>query len=222
MHPPIPTREIIVVSCTVEAKERTALFTSLERLPINKVCFIEHNRRGLSECYNEFLDTHAGSDAIALLVHDDVTIADTFITEKLTKSAQAFNVVGLVGATQFDLASRPPNYNWTTWPREALSGSIEHVVGDGMTDWFRYGPTPQRCALLDGVFLALDLRTIGRVRFDPQFRFHLYDLDFCLSAHFAGLTLGTTNVYVQHASTGSYDNPEYAAAMNRFRAKWSR
>jgi len=83
-----------------------------------------------------------------------------------------------------------------------------------------YGPTPKRCVVLDGLFLAVDIGKIGQGRFDEQLAFHFYDLDFCLAAHRAGLILGTTNVYVTHRSGGNLSSPAFKAAQTAFRAKW--
>ena len=132
-----------------------------------------------------------------------------------------FNVVGLVGTSYFDLNAPKADYAWTVWPRQHLSGAVERVWGNGESEWFSLGPTPRRCVALDGLFLGVDMRTVGSCRLDPRFTFHLYDLDFCLTAHRAGLTLGTANIYVQHASQGDFTAGAYGEAMRAFRAKWS-
>jgi hypothetical protein len=209
------------VSCTAGAKEETLLYRSLQKLRFDDYYFFEGNRRGLPECYNEYLDRLAGTDRILVLVHADVTIADVFVQEKLTDAAKTFNIVGLAGSSKFDLHVQTPHYAWPVWPRECLSGAVEQVGDNGLTAWFYLGPTPRRCVVMDGLFLAIDMLTIGPVRFDPRFTFHLYDIDFCLTAHFANLVLGTTNVYVQHASAGSYTTPAYRQALQEFRAKWN-
>jgi len=212
-------RKMSFVTCTTGVKEQTLLYRSLQKLKITDYEFIEHNCRGLSECYNQWLDRYAGEDRLLVLVHSDVAIADVFIDEKLDAAAQAFNIIGLVGTTHFNFQAPVPHFAWPVWPREYLSGAVEHG-GSGRCDWSYYGPTPRRCVAMDGLFLAVDMRTIGSVRFDPQFTFHLYDLDFCLTAHLAHLALGTTNVYVQHASVGSFASEAYQNAMQRFRTKW--
>ena len=214
-------RDLFFVSCTAGRKEETALYRALEKLGICDYFFFENNRRGLPECYNEYLDKLALTDRILVLVHSDVTIADIFVRDKVIEAARSFNVVGLVGSSKFNFDLQTPHYAWPVWPRECLSGSVEHLVGNGMANWYHFGPTPRRCVVMDGLFLAIDMLTIGNVRFDPRFTFHLYDIDFCLSAHFANLTLGTTNVYVQHASVGDFSTDAYRQAMREFRAKWS-
>lgn len=78
---------------------------------------------------------------------------------------------------------------------------------------------PARCAVIDGLFIGIDLRKIGDVRFDEQFTFHFYDLDFCLSAAAAGLSIGVTNIHLQHESVGGTATPSHLAAQKLFLAK---
>jgi hypothetical protein len=216
-------RDLFFLSCTANDKESTSLYRSLEKLQIGDFHFYEHNRRGLSDCYNEYLDKLAGSDRILVLVHSDITLADVFVREKVNAAVAMFNIVGLVGTSYFDLNAPTPHYAWTVWPIQFLSGSVERVLGDGKTAWCSVGATPRRCVALDGMFLGIDMRTLGSVRFDPRFTFDFYDLDFCLAAFRAGLTLGTANIYVQHASradSGTYLTDAYRESMGAFRAKW--
>jgi hypothetical protein len=77
--------------------------------------------------------------------------------------------------------------------------------------------------LLDGVFTAARKQTLQNksVRFDPQFDFHFYDLDFCRSVHAAGLTMGTWPVDLTHQSGGAFGSPRWHALYERYREKWS-
>jgi GT2 family glycosyltransferase len=212
-------REPFFVSCTTGVKEQSRLWPALLRLGIGEYRFIENNRRGLPACYNEALAEFAGRDQILVFVHDDVTVADTFVREKLNQAMNAFNIVGLVGASCFSLNVPNDRYPWGVWPAEHRSGSVEHEIPQGAV-WSSFGPTPRRCVILDGLFLAIDMLRIGNVRFDERFDFHLYDLDFCLTAHLAGLVLGTTNIYVNHASIGDFQAASYQQASQWFRQKW--
>ena len=45
--------------------------------------------------------------------------------------------------------------------------------------------------------------------FDPALRFHLYDLDFCRTAHTKGLSVGTWPLAVTHQSGGAFGGPEW-------------
>ena len=217
-------RDLFFVSCTRGAKEETLLYRSLETLKIGNYHVFENNQRGLPECYNESLTQLAGTDLILVLVHSDITIADVFVEEKLNDAVKMFNIVGLIGSSFFSFQSKAKQmarFAWPNWPKEHLSGAVEHVVEDGMTSWFHLGATPKRCIVLDGLFLAIDMRTIGNVRFDSQFSFHLYDIDFCLTAHYQSPVLGTMNIYVQHASSGHFTSTVYEQAMHAFQAKWT-
>ena len=77
-------KKLSVVSCTRGRKEETDLYHSLRKLGTSCFVFIENNRNGLSTCYNRILDERAGRDEIVIFVHDDVTIGDLFLREKIT------------------------------------------------------------------------------------------------------------------------------------------
>ena len=215
-------KSLSFVSCTMGRKEDTVLFRSLTKLGTENYRFYEQNRTGLSTCYNQILSERAGRNEIVVFLHDDVTVGDLFIHEKLhdATTSLGFAIVGLAGTSSFNLQLDKPVTMWLQPPQQNLSGAVEHSAGGGACQMSAYGPTPRRCVVMDGLFLAVDLSQIGGVRFDEQFEFHFYDLDFCLTAHRAGLVLGTTNVYVNHQSGGSYNTPAFQATQEKFRAKW--
>ena len=79
-------RKLFIVSCTRGRKEETDLYRSLRKLGTDSFLFVENNRKGLSTCYNRILDEKAGRDEIVIFVHDDVTIGDLFLQEKITEA----------------------------------------------------------------------------------------------------------------------------------------
>jgi GT2 family glycosyltransferase len=176
----------------------------------------EHNARGLGECYNEVLDNCAGGDVIVVFAHDDVRVEDAFIQEKLDAGAGTFAIQGVAGATRMEAYESHEQTTWTL-ARAHLSGAVLQPHGSDQRAWTVFGPTPQRVVVLDGLLLAVDMRKIGNVRFDSQFTFDFYDLDFCLTAHEAGLTIGTTDIHVFHGSMGGVRNK---VLQQRFRDKW--
>jgi len=217
-------RELFFVSCTRGRKEETDLYRSLNKLGTDRFLFFENNQERLSTCYNRVLDERAGRDEILIFVHDDVAVGDLFLREKITEAfdRQDYAIAGLAGTSDFKI---PPDLAVTSWlqpPREACSGAVEHhKPGSSTITMMRvYGPTPRRCVVLDGLFLAIDLKKIGHIRFDERLAFHFYDLDFCLTAHQAGLILGTINVYVTHRSSGNYSSQAFKEAQSTFGAKW--
>lgn len=214
-------RTLEVVSCTRGGKEQTDLFRSLSRLGIENQVFIENNIEGLATCYNRYLEANVGRDIIAVFAHDDVLIEDVFLAEKLEEGANRFAVQGLAGAASFDPQLSWPQTVWIRAPREHLSGAVSHSVAPDTTMWSAYGPVPRPCVVLDGLFLAVDLAKVGAVRFDERFQFHFYDLDFCLSAHRAGLPIGTVNVHARHQSGGDFSSRSFFDAQGIFRSKWT-
>ncbi len=215
-------RKLFIVSCTRGRKEETDLYRSLRKLGTDSFLFVENNRKGLSTCYNRILDEKAGRDEIVIFVHDDVTIGDLFLQEKITEAFDLRNyaIAGLAGTSDFKIHPDLGVITWFRSPPEAWSGAVENHMPGSSTIMSAFGPTPKRCVALDGLFLAIDVKKIGHVRFDEQLAFHFYDLDFCLTAHQAGLVLGTINVYVTHRSGGDYSSQAFKEAQTTFRAKW--
>lgn len=214
--------EPFFVSCTRGSKEETDLYHSLRKLGADRFHFFEDNRSGLSHCYNSVLDEKLAGDGVIIFVHDDVVLGDLYIREKLAGAFDelGYAIAGLAGTSDFKIS---PYLNPTTWmqpPLEACSGAVEHQPAGQPASMEAYGPVPKRCVVLDGLFLAVDLKKLGSLRFDEQFPFHFYDLDFCLTAHRAGLALGTVNIYVTHRSHGNRRSDEFKKAQGRFHAKW--
>lgn len=214
-------RELLFVSCTRGGRRGTALDRSLSRLGA-EVWFFENNTCGLPSRYNRVIDDLAGSDRIVVFLHDDVAVADVFVQDKLNHVIEdlGFAIAGLAGATSLDLTLDQRFTAWWHAPPEHRSGAVDHRMPSGRDLWTTYGSTPRRCLVLDGLLLAVDMQRIGHVRFDEQFRFHFYDLDFCLSAHHAGLRLGTVNVYAHHGSIGQLGLGDSLEQQARFREKW--
>jgi GT2 family glycosyltransferase len=184
-------------------------------------------RRGLAALYNTFFQSGFAGE-ILLFVHDDVYVHDWHLSQRLNDAAAEYDVVGLAGNTQ-------PDYDEPSWalawnrarhprgwqPLEYFSGVVAHIVG-GRTVLSEYGPAPRDCGLLDGLLLAVDAdRALETgVRFDPQFEFHFYDLDFCRTCHANGMRIGTWPIAVTHGSPGDFASPEWKASRDRYLRKW--
>ena len=193
--------------------------------------------RGLPEIYNEAIDTllngAAAADSatdeengeIVAFVHDDLFVHDWFLRIRLQEALRRFDLVGLAGEGQasadqgnwyFDRGS---DGRWQ-WARRRPSGFLNHW-DPTLVEPSVYGPTPRRCMVLDGVLLAARLAVLRRsgLRFDPQFRFHAYDIDVCRSALALGLTLGTWPIACTHGSGGNHDSL-WEQEVGRYQAKW--
>lgn len=184
--------------------------------------------KGLSELYNRFITEQYRND-ILVFVHDDVAIQDWLLAERLHEAMQSFDVVGVAGNTN-------PDWSQPSWlltfdeamrksgsqPKTYCSGRILHQV-QGKLIHSGYGPWPRKVKALDGLFIAVKTSALldKKIRFDPQFRFHCYDIDFCRSATSAGLRLGTWPIALLHGSAGNYASQSFRDCARSYLNKWA-
>jgi len=164
---------------------------------------VSKNTDGLSTVYNRFL-IEENKNKIVLFVHDDVIIQSIDLVEQLNKAMESFDVVGLAGSSDFkvgDVAWHLHNGQWREQGK--LSGMVGHSI-DGKYNNSVYGEVPKRCVVMDGLFLAVNVEKIieKEVKFQEDFKFNFYDLNFCLDCNKNGLKLGTWNIPVTHFSGG--------------------
>jgi GT2 family glycosyltransferase len=162
-----------------------------------------------------------------LFVHDDVYIHDNFVRYRLNEAIARFDVIGLAGNKTPDF--RQPSWalkfdeegSYAGWQDKGnLSGAVSHTPDGGAVSF--YGEMPAACELLDGLFLAVNTEKLVQVgaKFDPQFQFHFYDLDFCRACRQKGLSLGTWPIAVTHASGGSFGSPQWQGSRLLYKEKW--
>jgi hypothetical protein len=205
--------------------QATLLGRSLQQFPENlrpEAYLLLNNQgpglTGLAEFYNQAIDAIEG-DALVAFVHDDVYIHDWNLRFTLAQALCFWDVVGVVGAARVPHGQPSWSYELGADGEVSLStgvvrsGSINHFDPAHVRPSY-YGEYPMQCDLLDGVFMAADLKRLRqkKVRFDSCFRFHCYDADFCYTARAQGLTLGTWPLLLTHASPGSWSQPWLAAA----------
>ncbi|MDP1596844.1 MAG: tetratricopeptide repeat protein [Methylotenera sp.] len=182
-----------------------------------------NNTLGLSDVFNQAIE-RADDGAILVFVHDDVWIDEANFVDTLIAGLERFDVIGVAGNKR-----RLPNQpawlfvdtalNWDE--PEYLSGTVSHGLYAFGEDKF-YGDVPAACELLDGVFIATTKSALNgaHIRFDHQFDFHLYDVDFCRSAREAGLSLGTWPIKLTHQSKGAFGSPHWAQKCQLYFNKW--
>jgi hypothetical protein len=223
--------KLLIVAATRAAadtfEKSTLLGRSIRRMSFDErleVRVAVDNRAGLPAVYNKEICAE-NREKILLFVHDDVWLDDCFVFERLTEGLGKFDIVGVAGNTR--RVPRQPSWSFVTeqpftWDeRSRLSGVVAHGDGPG-GDPRRYGAPGQRCALLDGVFLAAHCGTLldANVRFDDRFAFDFYDVDFCRSAEAAGLRMGTWPIAITHGSGGKFGSPAWRAGLQAYREKW--
>lgn len=219
-----------VVSATRRSRDsfwgHGALGLSLQRLAHDKriVPWIAYeNRQGLPDIYNQLLKPGIEQGAV-VFIHDDVWLDDGFFVDRLFEGLESFDVIGLAGnrrrvAKQPGWAFVDDAFQWDV--RDNLSG----LVGHGEQAFGRltqYGAAPATCELLDGVMLAANVQTLidHDCQFDPRFKFHFYDLDFCRTAREKKLRLGTWPLSVTHQSGGAFGTEGWWQGYRDYLAKW--
>lgn len=222
----------LVVATKLAAQDflsHSATGRSISRFASTSSCNVQlyaENTKGLGEVYNNAIDKALEDEMPSILVfmHDDVLIADYFWADNIRTGLERFDVVGIAGNTR-RLPAQPGwimvNMNGEQSDWKYLSGAI----GQGFTfppeRLDAFGPVGRECKLLDGVFLATTSNVLksSKLRFDPQFTFHFYDLDFCRTAETLGLKMGTIPLSLVHESQGSLDYVWHEAYKTYIR-KW--
>lgn len=183
------------------------------------------NKRGLSEIYNEFLYDPAYKNDILLFVHDDVELIDVFMVDKLINTP--FAVTGLAGTKQINLACKPAWHLMSE--KEEWVGEVMHSKYDDKKDFnvvwtTRFGPTRSRALLIDGLFIAVNVKelTAQNVKFDEEFKFHHYDMAFCLDCNLKKVKIGVLPISVIHHGLGdSMNTHEWVSSAVNFTKKYA-
>lgn len=181
------------------------------------------NSRGLSEIFNGCID-RADDNAILVFIHDDVWIDEANFADTVIEGLEIFDVIGVAGNRR-RLPNQPAwafiNHQFTWDDKSNLSGRVAHGKS-AFGEVLDYGAVPAECELLDGVFLASKKSSLiqNKVRFDTQFDFHFYDLDFCRSARKSGLRLGTWLVKLTHQSPGDFGGQHWREKYQCYLKKW--
>jgi hypothetical protein len=198
-------------------KSQIAIF--LEKAQLTQQCTIFfENAEGLPKIYNQFF-VEENKIKRFIFVHDDVLIEDLFWEEKLNLAFEKYDIVGLAGSKKCDLSKTP------AW--HLMSDRQDHVgeVGHSheKTVWTSvFGKSDSRALVMDGLFLAVNMEKVLKtpLKFDESFKFHHYDITFCLNANRNKLKMGVTPIRVVHFGLGDSMNTEdwhqSALAFDRF------
>lgn len=181
---------------------------------------------GLGEIFNRYLHPQYANE-ILLFVHDDVYIDDFFLSFRLNEAIAHYDVVGVAGNRTLP----SPEISWIVdrdlaggffWQaKEKLSGAVAHFESKGEIV-SQYGGVPSACRLIDGCFMAVNTERVLAQggRFDKQFKFHFYDLDFCRTCDRNALKIGTWPIAITHDSGGAFGSKAWESACKEYFAKW--
>jgi hypothetical protein len=208
-----------IIICSIDAGKYAHIVQSYERLLAGRSFEIIgiHDATSLSEAYNRGIDRSHGD--IVVFSHDDILILDDAFADKIeTRLGHDFDLLGFAGATTVN-----DGYWWSAGA-EHMRGVVSHAPPSAaQLSLHIYGVTranAEPVQVLDGLCLIASRETVNKQRFDAETfdGFHLYDLDYSLSAHQQGLRVGVvTDVPIIHMSAGSFGN-----AWRNYRTRFAR
>lgn len=176
-----------------------------------------HDARSMSEGYNRGAKRARG--ARLLFSHDDVELLAPDAGARIGGHSEAFDVWGVAGAT------RVAGAGWVRAGPPHIYGQITHQPGGAGPLTVCVYSAPRRAVggmrVIDGVLIGATRASVERVGFDEEtFQgFHVYDVDFSLRSHLAGLRVGVAcDLGVLHYSGGAFD-AKWEADAARFEAK---
>ena len=208
-------------------KTMTGRMLAFYNYPFVEVALYAENSTGLSTIYNIEIEKARDNPAILVFAHDDIYLTDFYWPNQILNGLKQFDVLGVAGNKKWT----PGQPSWAfkeikdgklVWDdKENLSGIVAHGDGFPPKNFSKYGPTGQSVELLDGLILIADSKKLieAGVRFDEQFDFHFYDLDFCRNSRKTGLVLGTWGISVIHKSGGGYGSESWGRLKKQFELK---
>lgn len=209
------------LSCDIEWKIHKPMNYEIDLL----IC--SENNNGLPSVYNEVLEKNAGLYDIIVFAHDDISLTDSNIYEKLVQAKnKGLDLFGVAGGKGWIPPKDPErHWGWNLASRDCgLAGFIIHkdVSPDGETHTFAtsFGPAPARVLTIDGCFMAFANNGL-KLRFDEQFDWDFYDIDICFQAYKKGMKVGVEPIVVTHGSIGKgLLKQEFLEAQKKFVGKW--
>jgi hypothetical protein len=168
----------------------------------HQAIIIENNKEGLPKLYNNFLTEEYKNDYI-IFIHDDVLIDDLFSLEKIQMAFEKYDIIGLAGAKTCDLGSDVCAWHLMSKPNSYV-GEVSHYSKDKKVWTTVFGPTDDRSLLLDGLFIGVNVEKAieKQLKWDENFKFHHYDISFCLRANNLKIKAGVFPLRVVHYGLG--------------------
>jgi len=226
----IKKEDFVFFTCTEDNEydfdNKSLLSMSLQKLNLNDRLVVKYNNKeGLSKSYNDFLKKVRDSRncPYVIFVHDDVLIQDCFILEKLAVAFDDYDIVGLAGNTSVNLTAEHSAWHLMS-NNQPLVGEVQHI-NNGKIFTSRFGDTPSRAIMVDGLFMAVKQDALNHfdVWFNEKFKFHHYDLSFCLNAFHKKLKCGVFPINVVHAGLGdSMHSKEWEKSNELFKKEYGK
>ena len=223
-------KPILIISATRHKKSHTKIYQSLNMLSSDnknaelKLEIIENNTHGLPTVYNKYINRKTlNKHDIVLFVHDDVYIDDLKLKGKLYNNLrEMYDIVGVAGCIK-PIIKAPVLWHLMSHPDDQR-GVVFHekqIAEDQIATYASsFGHTPSRVAIIDGMFMAINLKRVlsTQWRFDEQFDFNHYDIAGCLTANKEKLKIGVAPIHTIHSSKGltSIDDVSWVESQQKF------
>ena len=169
---------------------------------VNDAIIIENNTEGLPKIYNKFL-TEEYKNNFIIYVHDDVLVDDLFVFEKIQMAFEKYDIIGLAGAKTCNI-----NSDMCAWHlmsnTDNYVGEVSHYSKDKKVWTTVFGPSDSRSLILDGLFIGVNVENIieKQLKWDENFKFHHYDISFCLRANNLKIKAGVFPLRSVHYGLG--------------------
>ena len=198
---------------------------ALYQSPFLEVQLFPENKRGLSSIYNQAIEQFSKEPCLFVFAHDDLHILDFYWASAIANGLEHFGIVGCAGnkrrqALQPSWAFQNDQFEWDS--PDNLSGIVGHGTAFPAIGLSIFGPPFQEVKLLDGLLLAAYSETLikNNIRFDEQFDFHFYDMDFCRQAEIRGVKMGTIPLSLVHESAGNFGTDSWEQGYQKYLQKW--
>lgn len=200
-------RFITSTRCTTleEFNQHTALGQSIQRIgsaeQIELIVALGATE-GLAAVYNPQIHA-AQDDDILVFLHDDIYIDDWLICIRIREALSIYDVIGPAG-NRF----RSPNQRGWYGTKETINAPFT-PIGEQLLSVGIPNHPPEvssiihaEVKLLDGLFIAANAGALkySNIYFDPQFHYHLYDLDFCRQCEQADIRMGFWPLALTHCA----------------------
>ena len=223
-----------IVACSITRSSnscQTKIFKNLEKINKNSKESVELNLQlnntsmGLSEYYNNCIDKYAKDCEYLIFVHDDVEFINMDLAYQVREGMKEYDILGVAGCRNPQI--KDVNLWHLMSTKHELRGFAGHSCSETGNELHvtSFGPSPNRVAMIDGVFMAIDCEKIleTNTRFDDKFRFHHYDLDFSISCNINKLKIGVYPILINHSSPGLREvTKEWEQSNNYFKEKWTK
>jgi len=153
--------------------------------------------------------------------HHDCIIRQPNWDQVVIKALEEFDVIGVAGTEYYE-------FTWPNWWNdfknpEFLVGSVFHT--DGKKEWesrYRIVTKPAEVCMIDGLLFFCNRKIFENKLFDHETfdGFHIYDQDFSMECHKAGIKMGVISMNVLHLSVGDMP-PVWHYYKKKFKKKWS-